>query len=99
MSTEQILKVLKNERECIRRQSWSNDNVMLDGIMTHCDRDCAKCDLCLPDHEILEVYDFLIGGYELLQNVGADSYTIKCKGQLNEEVIAQFKEKYGGVSE
>ena len=64
MNTDQILKVLKNERECIRRQSWSNGNVMLDGIMAHCDRNCAKCDLCLPDTEILEVYDHLIKIFE-----------------------------------
>ena len=56
MSTDQILKVLKNERECITRQNGK------------CDRDCAKCDLCLPDNEILEVYDFLINGYEMLQS-------------------------------
>ena len=48
MSTEQILKVLKNERKCIARQNGK------------CDRNCAKCDLCLPDTEILEVYDHLI---------------------------------------
>lgn len=51
MNTEQILKVLKNERECIARQNGK------------CDRDCAKCDLSLPDDEILEVYDFLINAY------------------------------------
>ena len=62
MSTEQILKVLKAERECIARQGSDS-----------CDRNCAKCDLCLPDTEILEVYDFLINGYELLQNEGAES--------------------------
>ena len=49
MNTEQILKVLKNERECIARQGTEK-----------CDRNCAKCDLCLPDTEILEVYDHLI---------------------------------------
>ena len=81
MNAEQILKVLKNERECIKRQSWSNGNVMLDGIMANCDRNCAKCDLCLPDTEILEVYDFLINGYELLQNEGAESYTIRFKAK------------------
>ena len=65
MNTEQILKVLKNERECIARQNGK------------CDRNCKECDLCLPDTEILEVYDFLINGYELLQNEGAESYSIK----------------------
>lgn len=51
MDKEQILKVLKNERECITRQG----NI--------CDRDCANCDLVLPDDVILEVYDFLINDY------------------------------------
>lgn len=55
MNTEQILKVLKNERECIARQSGK------------CDRNCKECDLCLPDDEILEVYDFLINCYELTE--------------------------------
>jgi len=55
MSTEQILKVLKNERECIKRQNGK------------CDRNCAKCDLCLPDTEILEVYDFLIEAYSITE--------------------------------
>ena len=78
-STEQILKVLKNERECIARQSRPL------GEMPQCRKDedgvklCEYCDLCLSDTEILEVYDFLINGYELLQNEGADSYTIRCK--------------------
>ena len=77
MSTEQILKVLKNERKCIARQNGK------------CDRNCAKCDLCLPDTEILEVYDFLIKGYELLQNEGAESYTIKFRPQT-EEPLTEF---------
>lgn len=55
MNNEQILKVLKNERECIERQNGK------------CDRNCKDCDLCLPDDEILEVYDYLISGYELTE--------------------------------
>lgn len=53
MNIQTILKVLKNERECIKRQGTAK-----------CDRNCKECDLCLPDDEILAVYDFLIGGYE-----------------------------------
>ena len=74
MNTEQILKVLKNERECIKRQSGVEAP---DGSVGICDRNCAKCDLCLPDTEILEVYDFLINGYEMLQDKGAESYSIR----------------------
>ena len=56
MNTEQILKVLKNERDCIKRQGTAK-----------CDRNCVKCDLCLPDDEILEVYDFLINAYSMTE--------------------------------
>lgn len=76
---EQILKVLKNERECIARQSRPL------GEMPQCRKDddgvklCEYCDLCLSDEEILEVYDFLIEGYETLQDKGTDTYTIKVK--------------------
>ena len=92
MNTEQILKVLKNERECIRRQ------VDMTKCKRHEHEGCSKCDLCLPDTEILEVYDFLINGYELLQNEGAESYTIKCKEPLSEEQIERFKEERGNAS-
>lgn len=86
MNTEQILKVLKNERECIKRQGGT----VKDGYyVSLCDRNCDKCDLCLPDTEILEVYDFLINGYELLQNEGAESYTIRFKPQT-EEPLTEF---------
>lgn len=82
MNIDQILKVLKNERECIKRQ------VDMTKCKRHEHEGCLKCDLCLPDTEILEVYDFLINGYELLQNEGAESYTIKCKEPLSKEQIA-----------
>ena len=64
MNTDQILKVLKNERECIRMQSGVEAP---DGSVGICDRNCAKCDLCLPDTEILEVYDFLIEAYSITE--------------------------------
>ena len=61
MNTEQILKVLKNERECIERQIGITAP---DGSIGICDRNCAECDLCLPDDEVLEVYDHLIAQLE-----------------------------------
>ena len=87
MDIQQILKVLKNERECITRQGTDK-----------CDKNCGFCELCLPDSEILAVYDFLIEGYELLQNKGAESYTIKCKEPLSEEQIERFKEEFNSAS-
>lgn len=64
MNTEQILKVLKNERECIKRQS---EYATAKSFIPKCNRDCANCDLCLPDTEILEVYDFLINAYSMTE--------------------------------
>ena len=68
ISINQILKVLKNERECIARQSRPL------GETPQCRKDedgvklCEYCDLCLEDTEILEVYDFLIEAVtEMLQ--------------------------------
>ena len=54
ISINQVLKVLKTERECIKRQ------VDMTKCKRHEHEGCLKCDLCLPDDEILEVYDFLI---------------------------------------
>ena len=79
MNNDQILKVLRNERECIARQGTAK-----------CDRDCAKCDLCLPDAEILEVYDFLIYGYELAETEGISEYLIRCKEPINDELLSQI---------
>ena len=121
MNTDQILKVLRNERECIKRQvvpksadkfpywkcvstnyergikcwvcrycgntlyepmnvdmkfkkcSCSKDSESAKG---KCDRNCGDCDLCLPDTEILEVYDFLIEAYEALEK--QDDYAMTC---------------------
>ena len=84
MNTEQILKVLKNERECIKRQNGK------------CDRNCAKCDLCLLDTEILEVYDFLIRGYEQIEREGADSYVLRI--DIPEDERADLLEKLQSAS-
>lgn len=62
MDIQQILKVLKNERECIKRQS---EYATPKSFVPKCDRDCANCDLCLPDDKILAVYDHLIKEKEL----------------------------------
>ena len=78
MTSDQILKVLKTERECIKRQ----------GDISKCNRRCGECDLCLPNDEILAVYDFLIGGYELMQNQGAEEYVIRCDtSKLSQEEL------------
>lgn len=96
MNTEQILKVLKNERECIARQSRPL------GEMPQCRKDddgvklCEYCDLCLPDTEILEVYDFLIRGYEQIEREGADSYVLRI--DIPEDERADLLEKLQSAS-
>ena len=90
MTTEQILKVLKAERECIKRPYLSND-----GKPILCFDKCSDCPNYLPDDEKMEVLDFLINGYELLQDKGADEYTIRCKEPLSKEQIERFKEEWG----
>ncbi len=62
MTIEQILKVLKNERECIKRQGTDKCN-----RTDHPVTGCRFCDLRLPDDEILEVYDFLIEAYSITE--------------------------------
>ena len=87
MNTDQILKVLKAERDCIKNAE------------DYCYEECGEyCPYYVPEKEKLEVYDFLINGYELLQNEGAESYMIKCKEPLSEEQIARFKEEWGNAS-
>ena len=86
-SVDQILKVLKNERECI----LSNHD--------YCYENCREtCPYYVNGVEKMEVLDFLIGGYELMQKQGAESYTIKCTEPLSEEQIERFKEEWGNSS-
>ena len=86
MNTDQILKVLKNKRDCIK---YNHD---------YCYENCeGDCPYFVSSTEALEVYDFLIKGYELLQNEGAESYTIKCTEPLSEEQIARFKKEWGSA--
>lgn len=48
MTNERVIEVLKNEKKCVLRN------------IRGCDRDCGKCDLVLPDEEILTAYDTAI---------------------------------------
>lgn len=99
MSTEQILKVLKNERECIKRQSDINK------CKRHEHEGCLKCDLCLPDYEILEVYDRLIHLCESEAIIIAD-ISEEDKAKIVRElanagygIAPELAEKYLGVDE
>lgn len=56
MSTEQILKVLKNERDCIKNNQ------------DYCYEDCDEsCPYYVSEKDKLEVYDFLIEAYSITE--------------------------------
>ncbi len=40
-----VIRVLENERDCVRRQAAPG-----------CDRECGKCDLVLPEQEVIGAY-------------------------------------------
>ena len=48
MTNEKAIEVIKTERRCVLRN------------IRGCDRDCGKCDLVLPDEDILMAYDMAI---------------------------------------
>lgn len=87
MTNEQILKVLKNERECIARQNGK------------CDRNYKECDLCLPDDKILAVYDFLIGGYESMTDFdGSEIKSLKVDiSKLSQEEYQRLIDGLKGI--
>ncbi len=67
MTFTQILKVLNTERECITRQGTAKCKRKEYPITG-----CRRCDLCLPDSEILAVYDYLIENYGNIQKEHPD---------------------------
>lgn len=48
MTAERAIKVIQTEKKCVLRN------------IRGCDRECGKCDLVLPDDEILTAYDMAI---------------------------------------
>lgn len=48
LSYAEIIKVMENEKACVLKN------------INGCDRDCANCELALPDDVILEAYDAVI---------------------------------------
>lgn len=81
-SVDQILKVLKAERDCKRNAHdycWEN-----------CESDCPYF---VSYNEKMEVLDFLIGGYELMQNQGAEKYVLRCDtSKLSEAEKTRLRE-------
>lgn len=48
MTNERVIEVLRTEKSCVLRN------------IRGCDRNCAECDLVLPDEEVLAAYDMAI---------------------------------------
>lgn len=48
MTNERVIEVLRTEKKCVLRN------------IRGCDRECGKCDLVLPDEEVLTAYDMAI---------------------------------------
>lgn len=48
MTNEEAIEVIKTEKKCVLRN------------IKGCDRQCAKCDLVLPEDDILLAYDMAI---------------------------------------
>lgn len=55
---QRTIKVLENEKACVIRN-----------IRQECDRDCGKCDLVLPDREIINAYNYAL---DILNMIGAE---------------------------
>lgn len=87
MDNQQILKVLKNERDCIKNNH------------DYCYEDCDEsCPYYVSEKDKLEVLDFLIKGYELLQNQGAEEYCIRCDtSKLSQEELDRFMGSIKGL--
>ena len=52
MSRDRAIFVIQNEKKCVLRN------------IRGCDRECGKCDLVLPDDDILMAYDMAIEALE-----------------------------------
>lgn len=49
MDLEKVIKILENEKACVVRN-----------VRSECDRNCAKCDLVLPDADIINAYNYAL---------------------------------------
>ena len=49
MTLERVIDVIEHEKECVLRN-----------IKKQCNRDCAKCDLILPDMDIVNAYNYAL---------------------------------------
>lgn len=68
MTKERVIEVLETERACVQRQS---------GPGYVCDRNCAACDLLMPEDDVLAAYDAAITAIKEL-NVCRNELCLKC---------------------
>ncbi|MBR4683180.1 MAG: hypothetical protein IKP06_07810 [Elusimicrobiaceae bacterium] len=48
MTVDDVINVIEHEKECVNRN------------IRGCNRDCAKCDLVLPDADIIAAYNYVL---------------------------------------
>lgn len=49
MNLKKVIEILENEKACVVRN-----------VRNECDRNCAKCDLVLPDADIINAYNYVL---------------------------------------
>lgn len=55
MKIDKVIKLLKAEKECVKRNSEG------------CNKDCSHCDLAQEDHELIEMYDFVLAMMQIFK--------------------------------
>ena len=58
MTNERAIEIIENEKRCVINQS---------GPGYVCDRNCARCNLVLPDLDVLDAYDKAIAALKDLE--------------------------------
>ena len=61
MDMQRVVDILKNEKECVKRQSRMP-------FGQSCNRECGNCDLVLPTDDVLQAYTLAIGCIEGVMN-------------------------------
>lgn len=61
ITLEEAIKVMENEQRCVIRN-----------IGNHCDRTCTRCDLVLPDGDVLGAYGMVLSILQELKEAKQD---------------------------
>lgn len=70
MNNKEVVEVLRNELECVKRQF---------GNMCDNKRDCGKCDLALPDKEVISAYE---NALQMVESVDSLKHQLAGKEKL-----------------